>query len=178
MSDRTGEQRSGGVIFLDIDGVLAIRPQAPRAWKQPALIRRGMRLAALPVAPQPRLARRLMAGCISCLNVIAEQSQAVLVMSSSWLLRGDVRPQLRAAGVAAPFHEDWRTDDGPECRGDQIIRWLAAHGRPPYIVIDDWPQGIEAHEESTVLIDYRFGLQPHHVEPAVRRLHEQGDGLR
>lgn len=112
---------------------------------------------------------------MTCLNLITARTNPLLVVSSSWRTRGDCRGGLREIGVVADFHEDWATDtEGPH-RGAEIERWLASHGRPPYVVVDDWPDGLQEHQAHLVQTDFRIGLQSHDIDAAVRILAADGD---
>ncbi|MFB9970064.1 HAD domain-containing protein [Pseudoroseomonas cervicalis] len=153
------------VIFLDIDGVLALR--VPPPVSVPFRHSRGR----FPAQPPIHSSRRvLVPHCIGALNTITAASGAGLVVSSSWRLRGDVRPVLRNAGVRGTFHEDWRTDDAGPNRGAEISRWLAGHGYPTFLVIDDWLPGLEGLRGNLLFVDWRCGLQAGQVDAAVARL--------
>jgi hypothetical protein len=148
------------IIFLDIDGVLATRPMMPR----------GIGREMVP-SLRPKLPRALRAQPIAFLNQICAETNAQLVISSSWRLKGDPRPALVDAGVTGRFHDDWATDaDGPQ-RGDEIERWLAAHEAADYVVLDDWRQGLERHASRLVLTDFRVGLTAQDARAAVALLH-------
>jgi hypothetical protein len=148
---------TGRIIFLDIDGVLATRPMMPRTVPRGFGMPRGTGREMMP-SLRPKPPRALRAQPIAFLNQICAETDAQLVISSSWRLKGDPRPALVDAGLAGRFHEDWATDaDGPQ-RGDEIARWLAAHGAADYVVLDDWKQGLEGHASRVVLTDFRIGL--------------------
>lgn len=132
------------IIILDIDGVLATPPMVARAT--PRGFGHGRSAASRMMRPfQPRQPRVLRAQPVTFLNQILTETGAQLVVSSSWRLRGDCRPELIAAGVMDRFHGEWATDaDGPT-RGDEIARWLAAHKANSYVVLDDWSKGLQTH---------------------------------
>lgn len=163
------------IIFLDVDGVLATRPMVARPAARSFSIPRGVGAAgARPLAPKPP--RILRAQAITFLNQICAETGAHLVVSSSWRLKGDPRATLANAGVAGRFHADWATDsDGPQ-RGDEITRWLAAHGQPSYVVLDDWRDGLELHAARLVQTDFRFGLSAKDAQ-AANRLFQHAPGL-
>lgn len=158
------------VIFLDIDGVLAPRPRAVRHLplhrpkiglaQRPRLPR-----ATVPMlrAPIPRIIHPVPVGH---LNRLCAMLGAVLVVSSSWRLTGDIRPGLIAAGVQDAFHPDWRTDADPGTRGQQILRWQAANGGLEFVVLDDWPQGLEQVKSRLVVPNYEIGLSAADVAAA------------
>ncbi|MCK8784128.1 HAD domain-containing protein [Roseomonas sp. NAR14] len=152
------------ILFLDIDGVLAVRPaSAFRPSPHPATPRRGHHhLHHQPQRPKPP--RILQADAIARLNDLSCRTRAQLVVSSSW------RPQLAAAGVAGPFHPDWRTDEDGPTRGEEITRWLRAHEVSRYVVLDDWRQGVEDHADRLVCPDYRVGLREGDVTMALTLL--------
>ena len=145
------------IIFLDIDGVLVIKsyPARPRMLAYAGARRR----AGLPALPMIlRAANMFVPAAVGHLNDLCAQTVALLVLSSSWRLRDDVHEQLAAAGITAPFHPDWRTDSAGPLRSDEIQRWVDAHGRPPFVVLDDWPHELEALASVTVRTNYRTGL--------------------
>jgi hypothetical protein len=161
---------TGRIIFLDIDGALATRPMTPRAMPRGFGMSQGLGRAAIP-SVQRKPPRALRAQPIAFLNQICAEAEAQLVISSSWRLRGDLRPALVDAGVTGRFHEDWATDvDGPQ-RGDEIERWLTAHAGAQYVVLDDWSHGLERHASRTVLSDFRIGLTAQDARAAVALLH-------
>ncbi|WP_367615442.1 HAD domain-containing protein [Teichococcus aerophilus] len=105
-----------------------------------------------------RQPRTLRARPITFLNQILAATGARMVISSSWRLEGDCRSQLIEAGVTDRFHSDWATDaDGPS-RGDEIARWLGVHRANSYVVLDDWPHGLEKHRIQHMRTDFRIGL--------------------
>ena len=156
------------ILFLDIDGVLNIR-------RSTRLANSAAATAAMPKAHRssfPRFVhtRDISAAAVTHLNALCRRSGVLVVVSSSWRLRGDVRPTLVAHGVSCTFHEDWATDaDGPD-RGAEIGRWLSRHGEPEYVVLDDWPSGLSCHSHRVVRPDFKLGLQAHDCDQALELL--------
>ncbi len=145
------------VIFLDIDGVLNIavgRRVVRSSWGR----------------TRSTMVRQISPDAVANLNELCQRSGALLVVSSSWRLEGDVRPILLRHGATGSFHADWSTDTGEGSRGDQIDRWLAAHGQPQYVVVDDWMDGLQRHFERVVATNYRTGLLASDVEAALTLL--------
>ncbi|MCK8786736.1 HAD domain-containing protein [Roseomonas sp. NAR14] len=142
------------IIFLDIDGVLAFYPAG---WKQ--RLRSGQK---------PR--RVLHVDAIERFNRLCAETASLVVVSSTWRLHGDVRPHLAHAGLTAPFHADWCTDEDGPTRGDEITRWLQAHDAGRYVVLDDRPEGLEAHASHLVQPHWRVGLLDHDVARAIEIL--------
>jgi Swiss Army Knife RNA repair-like protein len=139
--------RAPMVIFLDIDGVLAvramlIRPRGVAGW-----------------SPRTTSRRTISAAAVGSLNRLLARTSARLVVSSDWRGRTDVRPLLRRAGVAGEFHEAWATDMLGPTRGDEITRWLSEHGKPAYVVLDDWASQVIDHHDRLIVPDYRVGLR-------------------
>lgn len=116
------------VIFLDIDGVVVT----------PASVKMGGPKAADP-------------SCVSQLSRIVDETDAEIVISSSWRIVHSIdfiRGVLTAAGlddpgriIGATRHLHYRTENGRNVgraeRRDEIIEWLRHHGRECYVIIDD-----------------------------------------
>ena len=146
------------VVFLDIDGVLAVR-QMQRVFLT------GNRFPSL--VPGDRIISRV---AVQCLNRITDETGAAIVVSSTWRTKRDCPSDLARLGVTGQFHADWATDaDGPD-RGAEIARWLIAHGNLPYIVIDDWSRIVRGHVDRLVQTNFKVGLQPRDADRAVELL--------
>jgi hypothetical protein len=127
----TGIEREGGgervkpVIFLDFDGVIcsprAFTAQAER-WQRP---QRELRWAD-PVA-------------CDMVRLLLTKHQASLVISSTWRASREQCDVILGRYEMLPFlHDDWRTGEDPQrFRGNEIAEWLAAHGHPPFVILDD-----------------------------------------
>jgi hypothetical protein len=148
------------VVFLDIDGVICTRKGA--GWTidgRPlfrSLIHRPIR-AIDPAAMQH-------------LNDLCTRTGAEVVVSSMWLIDRDVRTIFAQRGFTGQFHHDWRTDaDGP-MRSHEIRRWLADHGNPNHVVIDDQLQQLLEIAHQVVLTNNYCGLTAADVTRAVQLL--------
>lgn len=142
------------ILFLDIDGVLNV-----------AVGRRVLRSHTGRLRFQT--IREFSADAVARLNALCERSGALLVVSSSWRLQGDVRPVLAEHRVTGALHDDWATDDEDDDRGAQIERWLIAHDRPAYVVLDDDAAPLQQHADNLVTTDWTAGLQDSDVERAL-----------
>ncbi len=136
------------VVFLDIDGVLVVKAFAH--------VRAPQRR--LPGDPRAPMVEVLLSDAVTALNRLCTEAGAAIVVSSFRRTDDGLRDELRAAGVTAPFHADWRTDFHGPRREDEIRRWLFRHGYPPFVILDDWPDDL-AHISNVVLTDFRTGLR-------------------
>ena len=161
------------VVFLDIDGVLNVNHLVWRtAPAVPAAVSRPGRPAKLPRRQLVR-ERRFKREAVEQLAALLFGTFAVLVLSSSWRLRPGAREALAGYGVAGPWHTDWRTDELPGGRGAQIDRWLAAHGNPRHVILDDWPDELRQQRDRVVRTDDRIGLTRERADRAREMLRQQ-----
>jgi hypothetical protein len=135
------------IIFLDFDGVIC----SPRAhvaqgkrWVGPEYS--GIRWAD-PVA------------CDLVLHLL-EKHQAKLVISSTWrTMESRCRQVLGRYRLDRHLHEDWRTGEDPKrYRGNEVREWLEAHGRPPYVILDDDSDFDEDQKGHLILTDGLNGM--------------------
>jgi len=167
------------VIFVDMDGVIVTRAAA--GWSRRGST--GAPRSSRTNGARRRSPRSLDPGAIKPLNEICQQSGAWVVVSSSWRERMDVRDVLTRYGFVGAFHTDWKTDSEGPTRSEEIDRWLAGHGAPPYLILDDWPQFAIHHYRAWLRIDSHCGLHWGHVPHALTILesHRRGrvqEGLR
>jgi hypothetical protein len=145
------------VIFLDIDGVLAVRSQIGRQQSRAyTALRKQAGLPAHMVKLPTR--RAFVPRAVAALNALCIDAGALLVLSSSWRLREGVQNTLHLAGVEGPFHPDWRTDSAGPSRADEIQRWLAGHDARPFVILDDWPAQLAGMLGRTVVPNFQIGL--------------------
>jgi len=131
------------IIFLDIDGVLV---------NEEALKAHAARLESDPDAKQEPCA-----DCVAALNWLTSQSEAKIVVSSTWRLQGFavVKAILAEWGVtgevigATPMLEieetrDWGTIYVSASRAEEIQSWLSTHERridapriEAFVILDD-----------------------------------------
>jgi hypothetical protein len=153
------------VIFLDFDGVIVWWGYNPKPG--------GI------LQPDP--------GKVRMLNSIVDATGAVVVVSSSWRVgrsRTDLAEILNDAGFRGRVRDV--TPDGHLLpsglyssypRSEEIRTWLRRRARAAllpvesFVVIDDEDMR-EAFGERMVLIENGMsrGIQPHHVEQAIRQL--------
>lgn len=149
--DGGGGMMAARIVFLDMDGVLCTRKGA--GWPRSRHIH-----VPLYVLGRKRPPRAIDPACVALLDSLCAATGATVVVSSNWRKHRDVPGILAAHGFSGPIHADWRTDwDGPR-REDEISRWLAAHGNPRHVVIDDKPVECAANG-MLVLTDNWRGLQ-------------------
>lgn len=132
------------VLFLDIDGVLL----AGRHWRS------GER--------RPGTVPR---DTVEMLNVLCDDTQCRVVVSSTWRRDFNCRQILREAGFRGDFHAEWRTPVNGSCRGDEIALWLS--GNPDvtsYAIIDDDSDMLPEHAPVFVQTAFEDGIQREHVE--------------
>ena len=127
------------VIFLDIDGVLA-------PWGSGELDR----------------------GCVDRLNRLAEDTDALLVLTSSWREHTpltEIEAALQRAGLTRRLHS--ATPVLPaDSRGAEIATWLDAYGEPvAMVILDDEP--VPPFGDRQVRTDEYEGLTPDHVRRAL-----------
>ena len=160
------------VIFLDIDGVL--NNTQTRDNRTPTATEK------LPIP--------LDAVCVARFNRLVAESEAKVVISSSWRLFAryeDLGPALLRHGVVAdiigetpdlvnnaPWLEAWRTREGAPFayermeRGREIREWLAAHPEvTEFVILDDCSDMAEL-KPWLVLTDPIDGLDDPDVERA------------
>lgn len=121
------------ILFIDIDGVL--NRWESYSWRD---------------GPRALIER----DCVWNLNRIIEQTEAKLVLSSSWrqfVLGGSMTVHgfeylLRTHGMRGELIDTTCGDDEADERGEQIRRWLRQNRKIPYeyVVIDDVDDGISS----------------------------------
>lgn len=143
------------VIFLDCDGVIN------------SALRQDMRYFGIFFAE-----RRLVAK----VNRLIEESEALIVLSSTWRFCTDADLALRFLGVNLP-RVFYKTDLNLRPRGEQIADFLRQMPNPKdvrYVVIDDTTVDIEPFipNEFIVKIDPKIGITEADVELALSILSE------
>jgi hypothetical protein len=147
---------SSAVIFLDIDGVLNVKVPRGKAQfhgRNAGPVRRALVPTFIPSA-------------IDNLNALLGETGALLVLSSSWRLRGNVLTVLESQRITGPWHSNWRTGNGGGDRGSQIQRWLDSNDHCDYVIFDDWPAGMHIHGSRFVRTNFRTGLTLANIEMA------------
>lgn len=161
------------LIFLDIDGVL-IFSESPNY------------LTGAKVAAEPHT--RFDPGAVSRLNTLLRESDAEVVISSTWRLYHGLegcRAILAAAGLQYPdrlisvtpnFSLQEKGHHVP--RREEIEAWLVTHNDPanprPFIILDDETDaGIEGHY---VKCSWVFGFTSKCLEEAISLLKELSSG--
>lgn len=152
MSDR--------IIFLDMDGVLStVRgwltntdKEIPDRWIDPVAVK--------------------------LLNIICAETDAVVVVSSTWRLneqRANFLDILQRNGFAGSIHDDWRTKDlrpQNKNRGHEVVEWLSRHPEiEDHVILDDDSDFQDG--QPLVLTDSYNGLLYEHFNEAKRILLRQ-----
>lgn len=151
MSDR--------ILFLDFDGVIN-----SREWRESG----GFRS----IGPfDPNLVDRV--------NRIVDATGADTVISSAWRIGrklDELRDLLRDHGFAGTVIDatDSRRHEYPQ-RGDCILAWVEKHDVDEYVVLDDSSDMDRVPDHRFVQTDYREGIQPCHVDQAIRALGVDSD---
>jgi hypothetical protein len=122
--------------------------------------------------------------CVAYLNMLLVETQASVVVSSSW--RGDtvepMRALLQSWGVWARVvgvTPDLSRYDGQTglyiggTREQEILQWLAKHDASKrFVILDDEDAGFDVLRPWLVLTDHEVGLTARDVEQACRILLE------
>jgi hypothetical protein len=122
--------------------------------------------------------------CVDYLNILLAETQASVVVSSSWrgptmapmrtLLQSwgvwarvvGVTPRLDTYDASARLYVGYTREQG-------ILTWLAKHGEPErYCILDDDDAGFDLVKPVLVLTDHELGLTARDVEKACRLLLE------
>lgn len=148
------------VVFLDIDGVLNSSEWFLRRKKE-----------GREVAPCKELDR----SAVLLLNEIVSKTDAKIVISSSWRLAFDLEfiiSVLEKHGFNGEVlgRTPHRTTF-PVHRGNEIQDWLDGHPEvTEFCIIDDDQDMLEHQMSNFVHTTWAKGLQPEHVEKAIRIL--------
>ena len=171
------------LIFLDFDGVLnsskflsAKREQAPISRKERRLVDHLMMYS---LSGQDELAarrtilvdlRHLDPEPIVLLNEIVRESQAKVVVSSTWRLGYDAQGlQILLESQGFVGEVVGKTPDMPaKQRGHEIRRWLKDNGRPltNFVILDD-DSDMAGLAHRLVKTSCKLGLEREHVEKAL-----------
>jgi len=164
------------VLFLDIDGVLL----AGRHWRDGHQARYPGK-ATKTVPPEMQWP----------MNELWRRAPHRIVVSSTWRRDDHCRDHLRAAGIVAPFHDDWRTPSGPVTRTDsipmslrlrpansdrEIADWLRRHPEVArYAIVDDDNDMLDEQRPYFVRTEFEEGLTAAHVDRLAAILGERSE---
>ena len=148
------------IIFLDIDGVLVTRACYQVPDRSDSILR----------AFDPR--------CVLALQRIVSETQARIVVSSTWRQGTHeqfqrLRDHIAAQGITAPVvgrTPEFRGQD----RGDEIADWLYGHPRITRFVILDDDDDMGHLLPKLVRTDFEDGLTADHARRAVEMLNAGG----
>lgn len=161
------------IIFLDFDGVLCNRESIAAGYKARTCPEQD------PYGPH--------ADCIAALNWIIEQTQAVIVVSSTWRSAGlpRMRDTLGRWGVCGEVIDVTPRLRGDDCdrfayqkRGEEVRRWLESYRRycgpiTSFVIIDDDNDFAGAMRERLVRTSMAGGLTMAHAEQAIELLNKR-----
>lgn len=143
----------GKIIFLDIDGVL----NSESYYKS-------------------KVTKNFDPECVKRLNRIIKETNAGIVISSSWkLLPSSVYMTFKDEGIEGNIigmtpnflFDDWRED---KTRGAEIEQWLLENPCNNYIILDDGELFKEYQKKHWIQTDYRIGLSDEDAENAIALL--------
>lgn len=148
------------IIFLDIDGVLVIRSPD------------GLSLSRYSnQTPHPK--------CIDNLNTLIRETDAKIVISSSWRIAYSlffIRKWANHFGI--PDVIIGATDTGRDARGNQIIRWCRTFANKDIdkvVVIDDDYDAFEGHNFPYIHTEFNTGLTTELMTTAIGLFDEDQD---
>lgn len=179
------------IIFLDIDGVLVTQESLAKGTREE---REYLKRTGQVMRDVERYSRIVHPPCVEVLNQIIEETGAKIVISSAWRIHRtcaelrEVMTAFRVVGAKIVGKTKSTFKMKPESiihlpvystRGQEISDWLyyneVNRNVVSYVVIDDGK--IEEHAERQILTRFQAdlpgvepGLQPHHVEMAVKIL--------
>jgi hypothetical protein len=157
------------IIFLDIDGVLI-----NNASFKPPLKIEGVRVAAHP-------------DCVAALNRILVETNAMIVVSSSWRLdcnssTVEMREILSQWGIAGavigctPILQSSFGSVRP--RGEEILKWIKEDGErfeiESFVILDDDDDMIHLRDR-LVQTEFGRGLTMEHAERAIAMFRQTGE---
>lgn len=156
-----------GVLFLDIDGVLATHTSFKNAgvWKR-SFIDRG-----LPWDSWEYWRRTGDPSCISCLNQITRIFPFPFVICSSWRLSfslDEIKRVFTSWGVEGEIQG---VTEVMGSRGEEVWSWLQRHPQEQFLILDDCPNMYEESPQLSPFIvqtSWGKGLETHHVEEVER----------
>ena len=179
------------VIFLDIDGVLNSEAHLRRLDEQHRQL--GHTDPARPKHETTcecyRLERQIARDAVARLNRLVAETEAKIVVSSSWrklLDPPELHRVLEMHGLVAEIIGE--TPDGPSdpemlatfghigriFRGHEIDLWLKRHPEVTRFVILDDSSDMEMHKNRLVQTDCEEGLLDEHVDLAIRLMSWDG----
>jgi hypothetical protein len=179
------------IVFLDIDGVLnsgqwfdAGKPGALTDDRPGGLSFRDGKMV-----PRPPSRISIDPAAVVRLNPLADAG-ARFVLSSAWR-HGFTGPEmtalLRRLGFTGEVIDRTKRDAQPapgsliraETRGAQVFDWLVKHRYSgPYVIFDDdgGPEYWAPVYDSLIQTEFEFGIQPEHVDRALRMLRWEESG--
>jgi hypothetical protein len=149
------------ILFLDVDGVLNHKD------------------VFLPGRHYPPLCEK----CLAQFVRVTAETDARIVLSSTWRLLPNHVEELKAAGVLDKAHDDWRTIELPfitrnglivqtAIRGHEIAEWLARHPEVErYAIVDDEATMLDEQQPFFVQTDFEAaGLTSAHADRLIALL--------
>lgn len=153
-------------IFLDIDGVLnSEQYYIEKPWPQ--------RFEELKDKLDEHIAfgiAHIDPKAVKLLNRLVEETNAKIVVSSSW--RGDYALQtiFSLAGIAEPIYGETPRSEH-RWRGAEIETWLEERQEPyKYVILDDDSDMLDTQRNNFIHTDWKVGLTEENVSKAIRIL--------
>lgn len=153
-------------IFLDIDGVLnSEQYYIEKPWPQ--------RFEELKDKLDEHIAfgiSHIDPKAVKLLNRLVEETNAKIVVSSSW--RGDYALQtiFSLAGIIEPIYGETPRLES-RFRGEEIDKWLKEKQEPyKYVILDDNSDMLDTQSNNFIRTDWRAGLTEENVNKAIKIL--------
>lgn len=160
------------VIFLDIDGVLNSEQfweNRTQSFRYTAALNEGK------TKDQVRVIANIDPQAVALLNQLVKQTDAEIVVSSTWRSDWNIQYLLRYAGVEkymygiTPFSKDRH-------RGTEIKEWLDDHPEVTnYVILDDDNDMLEEQMGNLVQTYWLTGLTIDNVKQAINILNDVGN---
>lgn len=147
------------VIFLDIDGVLNHRQWYQERQKLPKM---------------DKECEEFSPTSVSLLNRLCQETNAQIVVSSSWRFNPDLQDIFAHVGIETPITTITPHFEG-KCRGEEIQFVIDRDNIKNYIIIDDAADEIlDTQKDRLILTDaYGAGLDDITTEKAIKLLKQE-----
>lgn len=153
-------------IFLDIDGVLNSeqyyleKPQHKRWREFKDKLDKHIAWGVCNIDPK----------AVKLLNILVTETNARIVVSSSW--RGDYTLQtvFSLAGIIEPIYGETPRLES-RFRGEEIDKWLKERQEPyKYVILDDDSDMLDTQRNNFIHTDWKVGLTGENVNKAIEIL--------
>jgi len=145
------------IIFLDIDGVLNSMDNLNSLIK-------------LSRNASDKYGELFDIRCCNCLDYIISNTNAKIVISSSWKEMGLKRLKEMWIDRKLPGEILDITKDLKTTRGEEIDNWVNTNNPSSYLIIDDTPDFFTHHDERIIITNSESGLTDELSDKAIRIL--------